>query len=282
MRKSMLALICLLFALPVFSLPAWAQGGLMLDGLLVQGGHAKGKVPPGSTVEYDGIPVIVGEDGGFIIGFHRDEPDDTVLRVTLPDGTKKAYPLRVEPRTYDIQRIDGLPQDKVDPPPEVMERIAADAAAARVARDRNTPDAWYETGWIWPVRGRITGVFGSQRVLNGEPKQPHYGIDIAAKEGTEVVAPADGTVSLAHPDMYFSGATLMIDHGRGLASTFLHLKSIAVKEGQFVKKGDVIGTVGSTGRSTGPHLDWRINWFDKRLDASLFAGPMPGPSYTPD
>ncbi|WP_420418731.1 M23 family metallopeptidase [Pacificispira sp.] len=281
MRKLLIA-IASMGAVMGAALPAVAQDALMLSGILTQGGHAEGTVPPGSTVEYDGKQVTVGDDGVFIIGFHRDEPNDTVLNVTLPDGTKKAYPLQVDAREYDIQRIDGLPQDKVEPPPEVMERIAADAAAARAARNRNSPETWYKTGWIWPVQGKITGVYGSQRILNGAPKQPHYGFDIAAKEGTEIVAPADGMVSLVHPDMYFSGATLMIDHGRGLASTFLHLKSIAVEEGQFVKKGDVIGTVGSTGRSTGPHLDWRVNWFEKRLDASLFAGPMPGPSYTPD
>lgn len=248
---------------------------MQLDGILTQGGFAKGSVPPGSRVSYDGIDVPIAEDGRFLIGFHRDEPARTELRVTLPDGTEQRYPMEVEQRSYEIQRIDGLPPKSVTPPQEVLDRIAAEAAQVRAARARNTAADWYETGWAWPAVGQISGVFGSQRVLNGQPRQPHYGIDIAAPAGTPIIAPADGTVSLVHPDMYYSGGTLMIDHGRGLASTFLHMERIDVTEGDFVSRGDVIGTVGSTGRSTGPHLDWRINWFSKRLDAALFAGPMP-------
>lgn len=269
------AALALFFVAATLALPASAQDTLSLSGTLIQGGFAKGSVPPGSRVTYDGIDVTVGPDGGFLIGFHRDEAADTVLEVALPDGTVQRYPLRIEPREYDIQRIDGLPEEKVTPPQEVLDRIGADAALVRSARDRNSPETWYETGWIWPVTGRISGIFGSQRILNGEPRQPHYGIDIAVPTGTPVVAPADGEVSLVHPDLYFSGGTLMIDHGRGLASAFLHMETITVSVGQFVRKGDRIGTVGATGRATGPHLDWRINWFGKRLDASLFAGPMP-------
>lgn len=256
--------------------PARAETpAMLLDGILTQGGFATGTVQPGSRVVYDGTEVSVAEDGGFLIGFHRDEPARTELEVTLPDGSVQVYPLEIGRRDYAIQRIDGLPPKSVSPPPEVLERISAEAAQVRAARARHTRADWYQTGWAWPAVGRISGVFGSQRILNGEPRQPHYGIDIAAPEGTPVRAPADGEVSLVHPDMYYSGGTLMIDHGRGLASTFLHLARIDVVEGDFVSRGDVIGTVGSTGRSTGPHLDWRINWFSKRLDAALFAGPMP-------
>ena len=272
MRLLLTLCLCCLGSSSVAAIP---QDAPSLSGPLIQGGFATGTVPPGSSIDYGGINVTVGPRGGFLIGFHRDEPVDTVLTVTLPDGTLRHYPIRIKLRKYDVQRIDGLPQDKVTPPREVLDRIAADAALVRAARTRNSPETWYETGWIWPVIGRISGVFGSQRVLNGEPRQPHYGIDIAAPIGTPVMAPADGVVSLVDPDMYFSGGTLMINHGRGLASAFLHLETITVEEGQFVRRGEEIGTVGATGRATGPHLDWRINWFGKRLDAGLFAGPMP-------
>jgi murein DD-endopeptidase MepM/ murein hydrolase activator NlpD len=272
--RSLLAVLFLTAA--TAAAPAQAQSGAMLlEGILTQGGFAKGKVPPGSQVMYEGTAVSVAEDGRFVIGFHRDEPPNTELAVTLPDGVRQSYPLEIGQRAYDIQRIDGLPPKSVTPPQQVLDRIAAEAAQVRAARARNTDADWYQSGWEWPATGRISGVFGSQRILNGEPRQPHYGIDIAAPAGTPVRAPADGQVSLVHPDMYYSGGTLMIDHGRGLASTFLHLQSIDVAEGDFVERGTVIGSVGSTGRSTGPHLDWRINWLSSRLDAALFAGPMP-------
>lgn len=271
MTRFMLTLALMLLA----SLPARAETPLSLDGQFVQGGFAFGEVLPGSAVSFDGIDVTVGADGRFVIGFHRDDPAQMVLTVIGPDGVTIDKPLAIAQRDYDIQYIDGLPPNKVTPPQEVLDRISADAALVRGARNRNSPDTWYDSGWVWPTVGRISGVFGSQRVLNGKPRQPHYGIDIAAPAGTPVLAPADGVVSLVHPDMYYSGGTMMIDHGRGLASTFLHMDTITVQEGQAVRQGDPVGTVGSTGRSTGPHLDWRINWFGKRLDAALFVGPMP-------
>lgn len=262
----------LLFLTPI---TGQAEVPLELEGQFVQGGIAFGSAPPGSRVQFDGINVTVGADGRFVIGFHRDDPAEMVVLVTLPNGETLERRLAIAQRDYDIQHIDGLPPNKVTPPQEVLDRISADAALVRGARNRNSDATWYDSGWMWPTTGRITGVFGSQRVLNGHPRQPHYGIDIAAPTGTPVLAPADGVVSLVHDDMYYSGGTMMIDHGRGLASTFLHMETITVQEGQTVRQGDPIGTVGSTGRSTGPHLDWRINWFGKRLDAALFVGPMP-------
>ena len=246
-----------------------------LSGLFVQGGYAEGMTQPGTEVIYDGVRVPVGPNGDFIIGFHRDEAASTPLTIMLPDGSETRTTLEIASRDYAIQRIDGLPPKKVTPPQSVLDRIAADAAQVRAARAQVTMARGFDSGWIWPTTGRITGVFGSQRILNGSPRQPHYGIDIAAPTGTPVLAPADGVVSLVAPDMYYSGGTLMIDHGRGLASTFLHLNSIDVRLGQSIRQGDVIATVGSSGRSTGPHLDWRINWFGKRLDAAMFVGPMP-------
>lgn len=246
-----------------------------LTGLFVQGGYAEGVTAPGAKVTYDDVAVPVGPAGDFIIGFHRDEAPKTVLTIVLPDGTRQQFSVSIAQRDYTVQRIDGLSQNKVDPPQSVLDRISADAASVREARAQLTMERGFDSGWIWPSTGRITGVFGSQRVLNGTPRQPHYGIDIAAPMDTPVRAPADGIVSLVAPDMYYSGGTVMIDHGRGIASTFLHLNRIDVVKGQKVRQGDVIASIGSTGRSTGPHLDWRINWFAKRLDAALFVGPMP-------
>ena len=267
------ACLVLLSAIAVLPGQGAAAQTVTLDGDFIEGGLVKGRVAPGAKVRFADRDVTVGPNGRFLIGFHRDSPEEMTLDITFADGTEESIPLTIEPREYDIERIDGLPPKKVTPPDEVLARIRADAAQVYDARLRDTPEEWFESGWIWPVHGRISGVFGSQRILNGEPRQPHYGVDIAAPTGTPVKAPADGVVSLAHDDMYFSGGTLMIDHGHGLASAFLHMEDITVAVGDFVKKGDVIGTVGATGRATGPHLDWRINWFDHRLDATLLVPP---------
>ncbi|HEU0237368.1 MAG TPA: M23 family metallopeptidase, partial [Candidatus Limnocylindrales bacterium] len=183
--------------------------------------------------------------------------------------------LSIQQRAYDIQRVDGLPQEKVTPPEEVLARIAAEQAMVEEVRKVDRPEPWFETGFVWPVVGPISGIYGSQRILNGEPRWPHYGVDVVAPEGTPVVAPADGLVVLVNPDMYYSGGTVVLDHGFGLTSAYLHLKEISVEEGQTLRQGDRLGSVGATGRVTGAHLDWRFNWFDERLDPVLIAGPMP-------
>lgn len=253
--------------------PAFAAEDVTLDGSFSQGGMVIGTAPPGATVEFDGREVRISPDGRFVIGFHRDDPPDQVLTVTRADGTVTRHPIRIAERDYDIQRIDGLPENKVSPPEEVVARIREEAARVREARARDSDFAMFGDGFLWPADGRITGVYGSQRVLNGQPRQPHYGVDIAAPVGTPVIAPAAGMVSFADPDLYFSGGTLMIDHGHGLASTFLHMETISVAPGDWVEKGARIGTIGATGRATGPHLDWRVNWFEKRLDPLLLAQP---------
>ncbi len=270
----MRALACLSACL-FCALPALA-GTLDLHGAFQQGGMVIGRTEPGAAVTYANRSVRVAADGTFVIGFHRDEPETVTLEVGHPDGSRTRRDLAVAAREYDIQRIDGLPPKKVTPPPERIARIKREAALVRAARGRDTDETWFAGSWIWPVQGRISGVYGSQRVLNGQPRQPHFGIDIAAPTGTPFVAPADGVVSLVHDDMYFSGGTLMVDHGHGVQSTFLHAETIAVREGDVVRQGDVLGTVGATGRATGPHLDWRVNWFDKRLDAALLVPPMGG------
>jgi len=260
----MLALVCL-------ALPAQA---LDLTGRAIQGGFMVGAVDPGSQVTLNGDRVPVGPDGKFVIGFGRDFDGPARIEVTLPNGSVQRLVEPVEKREYDVQRIDGVAPEYVTPPDSVLARIAADVQQVKIARKKMTPVAWFERGFAWPAYGPITGVYGSQRVFNGEPRRPHYGIDIAVPAGAPVAAAADGIVTLAHDDMYFSGGTVIIDHGYGLSTTYLHLQRIDVDEGDIIERGDVIGTVGATGRSTGPHLDVRLNWFQERLDFQLAAGRM--------
>jgi murein DD-endopeptidase MepM/ murein hydrolase activator NlpD len=254
--------------------PATAQD-LTLAGALSQGGLVTGRTLPGAEVRLDGRPVRVGADGRFLLGFGREAAPEAVLELTLPDGTVARRTLAIEQRSYDIQRIDGLQPEKVTPPEAVLARIADERAMVAVVRKVDRPEPWFETGFVWPVTGPISGVYGSQRILNGEPKWPHFGVDVAVPVGTPVVAPADGLVVVAHDDMYYSGGTVLLDHGYGLTSAYLHLHEVSVAEGQMLRQGDRLGSVGATGRVTGAHLDWRFNWFDRRLDPVLIAGPMP-------
>ena len=252
-----------------------AENAVHLEGPRVQGGLLRGRVTPGSNVEYQGERVRVSRRGWFLVGFGRDAPPKAVLSVTFPDGSSQRYGLAVKGRKYDIQRIDGLPSRKVTPGKEDLKRIRKEVALVKRARTRDDPRTDFLGGFRWPVKGIISGVYGSQRILNGEPRRPHYGIDIAAPKGAVVVAPAAGVVTLVHRDMYFSGGTMIVDHGHGLSSAFLHLSRMLVRKGQRVTQGQAIAEVGSTGRSTGPHLDWRINLFGRRLDPALLVGPMP-------
>lgn len=251
-------------------------GDARLEGHLVQGGVLIGKTEPGSTLRLDGEPVMVSPRGDFVIGFGRDARPAHRLSIRYPDGRHEIRSLRVAPRKYRIQRIDGLPPRKVMPrSKQDLARIRSDIAKVRKARARRDPRLDFLGGFQWPVIGPITGVYGSQRILNGKPRRPHYGVDIARPVGTPVRAPAAGIVTLAEPDMFFSGGTVIVDHGHGLSSSFLHMRKVLVKVGQRVEQGDVIGELGATGRATGPHLDWRMNWRNQRVDPQLLAGPMP-------
>ena len=210
-------------------------------------------------------------EGQFIVGFHRDSPDAIILQIIAADGARIETIIRVRQRLYDIQRIDGLKSSYVSPPADVINRINDDAERVRNARQRldaGSQGGDFLQGLDMPVTGRITGVYGSQRILNGAPRAPHYGIDIAAPRGTAVLAPAGGRVTLVR-ELYFSGWTVLVAHGMGLNSAFLHLDDVAVQTGDVIGRGAVIGSVGSTGRSTGPHLDWRLDWQGRRLDAVL-------------
>ena len=250
------------------------NGATLLRGGAVEGGLMIARTAPDNRVTLDDAAIPVAPDGLFIVGFHRDSDLPVTIGITKTDGTSQLTVLTPQQRSYQIQRIDGLQKNMVTPPENVIARIKSDQAAVAAARQTPAAAGDFWRGIDWPVTGRISGVFGSQRILNGQPRQPHYGIDIAVPKGTPVRAPASGLVTLVK-DLYFSGWTIIINHGLGLNSTFLHLDSTAISVGDTVQRGSSIGTVGSTGRSTGPHLDWRLDWQGRRIDASLAAGPMP-------
>jgi murein DD-endopeptidase MepM/ murein hydrolase activator NlpD len=248
---------------------------LTLDGPVEQGALVHGKTDPGAKVALDGRAVRVAPDGSFIFGFGRDAPAAATLEVVFADGTREERALAVATRTYDVQRINGLPQEQVSPDPKVLERIKREQVIINQARAVDSDLLFFERPFVWPAVGPISGVYGSQRILNGEPRAPHGGLDIAAPRGSPIVAAAAGTVTMAEHDLFFTGGTVIIDHGYGLASTYQHMDSVAVKVGQRVAAGESIGTVGATGRVTGPHLHLGLNWYEVRLDPALALGPMP-------
>jgi hypothetical protein len=250
-------------------------GELRLEGPLTQGGMVLGQAPPGSRVSLDGAPVRLSAEGRFVIGFGRDHGPKARLEVRFPDGTHEHRPLAIAQRRYEIERVDGLPPNTVSPSADELARIRREGALIAAVRRRDTPAPWFAAPFAWPARGRVSGVYGSQRVLNGEPRRPHYGLDVAAPPGTPVTAPAAGIVALVEPDLFYTGGTVMLDHGHGLISVYSHMASVSVKVGQTLRRGEILGTLGGTGRATGPHLDWRLNWFKQRLDPALLVGPMP-------
>ena len=253
---------------------AAAEVKLELKGEAVQGGLIIARTAPGAAVTVDGRATRVSAEGYFLLGFHRDEKGPARIVVTQADGAVESRTLDIKQRQYHEQRIDGLAESKVTPSDANLARIKKENAMVARARRLDAARTEFLTEFQWPAFGAITGVYGSRRILNGKPRRPHFGIDIAAPAGAPVRAPAGGVVTLAHPDMFFSGGTLILDHGHGLSSTFIHLRRILVAKGQAVAQGDVIAEVGATGRSTGAHLDWRINLFGKRLDPQLLAGEM--------
>lgn len=255
---------------------------VQLSGRPAQGGLVFGQTAPGARVRLDGVEVMVGADGRFVVGFGRDSALSALLRVTLPDGSDERIALKIEDREFPVQRIDGLDQSKVSGfTDEQLRKIAADQEKKKAARVRTEAQAHWADGFSWPAKGRISGVFGSQRILNGEPKTPHSGLDVAAPQGTQVVAPADGVVRLADPDMYFEGGLVLLDHGHWVESAFLHLSRLDVAAGQVVKKGDPIGAVGATGRATGPHLHWSLKWTGRLVDPQLLVDPAENPQPAP-
>ncbi len=252
-----------------------AEATIELDETLMQGGLMIGRASVGSKVRIDGRPVRVADDGRFLLGAGRNAKGSMMVVVDFPDGDRVTQEISIVPRKYDIQRIDGLPARKVEPNKEDQIKIEADWVVLNAAKAVDSGEPGFANAAVWPVVGPISGVFGSQRILNGKPKSPHQGVDVAATTGTPVSAMLDGVVTVADPDMYYTGGTVMIDHGHGLQSLYAHLSEVSVDVGQRLRLGEELGKIGATGRVTGPHLHLSLYLFKTALDPALFLGPMP-------
>ncbi len=264
-----------LLLLLMFSFPWPLFAEVQLHGAFVQGGLIRGHTQPGHHILLNDQPIAVSLQGDFIFGFGRDAELHHHLKEIDAQGRISEQTVTIEPRHYQIERVDGISEQMMHPSKEQLKRIKAESALVKDARTKPLPLQHFSETFIWPTCGRISGIYGSQRIFNGEPRRPHFGIDIAVPAGTPIKAPAGGVVTLAHEGMFYSGKTLIVDHGMGLSSTFLHLSAIDVKVGDQVAQGDIIAKVGASGRVTGPHLDWRVNWFQTRLDPSLLVPEMP-------
>lgn len=245
---------------------AWTHERASPDLQRHQGDLVVAQVAPGSEVSVDGRAVRVSPQGWYAYGIGRDATAAVAIRIVAPDGSAAWQQVAVLVREWPIERVQGVPEATVNPPPAIAARIAREQARVTAARTRDDPRADFSRGFIWPIAGRISGHFGSQRIYNGSPRAPHSGVDVAAHSGTPVHAPAAGIVTFADPALYLTGGTVLLDHGQGVSSSFLHLSRIDVKVGDVVAQDQVIGAVGATGRATGPHLHWGLNWFDVRLD----------------
>jgi murein DD-endopeptidase MepM/ murein hydrolase activator NlpD len=270
------AFVAGLAALPAVPARADDAARFTVTGAMTQGSLALGQAPPGSTVALDGRPLRVLPDGRFVFGFAPGQTRAALVTVRYPDGGGDSRSFTPAPRPYDIQHVNGLPQNTVTPPPEVAARIEREAAAIYLARlEDSDGDGDFLSGFDWPAPGILSGVFGSQRIDNGVPMSPHYGVDMAAPAGTPILAPADGTVGIS-AEHYLNGGFTLIDHGQGVSTAYLHQSRRLVTAGQRVKRGQLIGHIGQTGRATGPHLHWAMNWFEVRLDPSC-STKTPGP-----
>ena len=251
---------------------AWSMD---LDGSLIQGGMVRGRVAPGTLVEFDGKAIMVGPNGEFVFGLGRDAPGEAIIRAIDPGGNEDIRKLTISPQIYDIERVDGLPPRMVTIPPEEKARRARERGMVGNARGSMSGRLDWKGMFAWPAKGRVSGVYGSQRILNGKPRTPHYGLDVAAPVNTPVRAPQAGRIVLAQPDFLLEGGIIIIDHGFGIFSTLFHMQSVDVAVGDLVHKGDHIGGVGAKGRASGPHVDWRVNWNNVRLDPLLLVDGLP-------
>jgi murein DD-endopeptidase MepM/ murein hydrolase activator NlpD len=261
------SLICLAFASAAAAAPPTAR----LPKKVEQGALVTGHTAPDCTVLYAGRKLRVGPDGEFVLGVGRDAQGPLQIRIACPGQRMQIDTISVVHRNWPTERVNGVPEKTVRPPPAIAKRIAREHALVRRLRTRDTAQEDFEHGFRWPVHGRISDVFGGQRIYNGVPRAPHSGVDIAVPQGTPVRAPAAGVVTLARY-LYLSGNTVMINHGFGISSVMLHMRSIRVKPGESVRQGQVVGRSGMTGRATGPHVHWGMNWFGVRLDPALVAG----------
>jgi len=247
---------------------------LELQGDVRQGALVMGLAAPGATITLDGQAVLVADNGRFVLGFDRDAAASAQLTVVAPDGATHRQTLTVAPRKYKIQRVEGIAKKIMSPSSKALQQIRRESALVGAARKVRLQRQDYAGPFKWPLQGPITGVYGSQRVYNGKPGRPHYGVDVAAPIGTPVSTPAPGLVTLAEEDMFYSGGTLIIDHGHGVSSTLMHLDRVLVSAGDEVVPGDIVAEVGEKGRATGPHLDWRMNWLKARVDPQMLVPAM--------
>jgi murein DD-endopeptidase MepM/ murein hydrolase activator NlpD len=267
-RALLLALSLGLVAATAHAAESPAQGSLLL-----------GEAPAGSKVTLDGKALHVTPDGHYVFGVGRTAGPVVTVEITAPDGKRTRQEIRIAKRDWQIDRVDGVPEQTVSPSAADLARIKSDAQRVAAARLADSDERGWLERFVWPVTGRISGIYGSQRILNGRPFAPHLGVDIAAPAGTPIRAPADGVVTLADADQFLTGGTVLLDHGHGVNSVYAHLQKIAVKIGDHLKQGDVIGELGMTGRATGPNLHWGVSWFTTGVDPALLLPPMPpGPS----
>lgn len=243
--------------------------GIVFPTSVSQGAMVIGKVPAGSVVRHADRSLLVTSYGSVVFGVGRDEAGPLQVSVQAPSAPLQMVSIAVTARNWPIENINGVPPATVNPPKAIAERIAREQARVSAARTRDDARTGFAQAFTWPVQGRISGRFGNQRVYNGTPKSPHSGMDIAVPTGTPVRAPADGVITFADPGLYLTGGTVVLDHGHGISSNFLHLSRIDAKVGDSVRQGDVIAAVGATGRVTGPHLHWGMSWFEVRIDPLL-------------
>jgi murein DD-endopeptidase MepM/ murein hydrolase activator NlpD len=272
-RRAFLVSGCAFAAVPFVARGDAAR--LSFAGSLQQGSLVVGAAK-GASVTVNGTASQVSPEGIFAFGFNYDQTKSSLVIASFADGKSETREVLPIVRKYDIQHVNGLPENTVHIPPDVEERIKRENALVAEARKRDTAATDFVKPFDWPIKGIVSSTFGSQRIDNGTPMAPHFGVDIAAPKGAPIHAPADGTVSLAEPDFYLTGGTTMLDHGHGVSTVYIHQDEVKVKVGDVVKRGDVVGLVGMKGRATGPHLHWGMNWFQMRLDPSCStATPAP-------
>lgn len=271
MRRALLALVAATMVLPLSALQVVArdssQPGFPAE--VQQGSLIVATLPAGAQARFDGHNLRATPEGLVVFGVGRDAGSPQTVELRFADGHVQKIDIAIDKRDWPIQRVNGVPDNTVNPPPAIAARIARENAEIVAARRSDSDGIGFAQPFIWPVQGRVSGRFGNQRIFNGTPKAPHSGMDIAATQGTPIRAPADGVVTLAKPGFFLTGGTVMIDHGHGVGSNFLHMSRIDVKPGDNVRQGDVIGAVGMTGRATGPHLHWGMTWFDVKIDPLL-------------
>jgi murein DD-endopeptidase MepM/ murein hydrolase activator NlpD len=240
---------------------------LALTGTMEQGSLIVGRTMSGGKVTFDGDAVSVSPEGIFACGLDWDRTRTAGVAVQFADGTSATRDIVPVQRQYNVQHVNGLPPSTVSPPPEVLERIKGEHARLAAARKTDSEHVWFADPFDWPAPGIMSGVFGSQRIDNGKPMSPHMGVDMANGEGTPIHAPTDAVVALTD-DFFLEGGFTLLDHGHGVFTHYMHQSARLVKQGDVVKRGDVIGRIGKTGRATGPHLHWGMNWFQVKLDPS--------------